>query len=231
MYSDDTRRMIYTTLALFLAFLVAWLVFVYLSACGFTLNCIQGAPLVVRTPIPTLIPYGEIEPQTGMTDGETGQCRARAADLIGAWVQAGHTEAEAFPFTDMDGQECEATFADIQPLFVENSIWFPGSQGCISCHNSDLGERSGGLDLSSFEGISLGSGREAGSGSTSAGADIFGDGSWEGSLLQGFLVEHLLEVQGYPEDTEPPQTILYTGQVVADPEAEGTGTPAASPTP
>ena len=229
MYSDDTRGMIYGTLALFLVFLVGWLVFVYLSACGFTLNCVQGAPLVVRTPIPTLNPYGEAEPQTGVIEGETDRCRARATDLIGAWVEAGHAEAEAFPFTDLDGQECEATFDDLQPLFVENSIWFPGSQGCISCHNSDLTERSGGLDLSSFEGISLGSGREAGS--TSAGTDIFGDGAWEDSRLHGFLVEHLLTVHGFSEDTEPPQTIIYAGRVVADPEAEGTGTPEATPTP
>ena len=54
--NDDTRGMIYGTLVAFLLFLVVWLGFVYISACGFTLSCIQGAPLVVRTPIPTLIP-------------------------------------------------------------------------------------------------------------------------------------------------------------------------------
>lgn len=231
MYSDDTRGMIYATLALFLVFLVGWLVFVYLSACGFTLNCVQGAPLVVRTPVPTLIPYGEVEPQTGVTEGEPDRCRARATDLIGAWVEAGHTEAESFTFTDLDGKECEATFADVQPLFVENSIWFPGSLGCISCHNSDLGERSGGLDLSSFQGISLGTRRVEGS--TSPGTDLFRDGTWENSLLHEFLVEHGLTTQGHSPDLEPPQTIIYAGRVVADPEveAEGTGTPAATPTP
>jgi hypothetical protein len=221
--------MIYATLALFLVFLVGWLVFVYLSACGFTTSCIQGAPLVVRTPVPTLIPYGEIEPQTGMEPGETAPCRVRATDLVGAWVEAGHTEAEPFPFTDLDGQECEATYEDLQPLFRENSLWSPGALGCISCHNADLTERSGGLDLSSFEGISLGTRRVQGS--TSPGTDIFGRGEWESSLLHEFLVEHGLTAEGHSPDVEPPQTIIYAGQVVSDAEVEGTGTPEATPTP
>ena len=225
MYSDDTRGMIYGTLAVFLVFLVGWLIFVYLSACGFTLNCIQGAPLVVRTPVPTLVPYGEIEPQTGMPGGEAGECRVRATDLIAAWVEAGHTEEQPFPFTDLDGQECEATYADIHPLFVENSVWFPGSLGCISCHNADLTDRSGGLDLSSYEGISLGTRRVQGS--TSSGTDIFGGGAWEESLLHEFMVEHGLTAQGHSPDVEPPQTIIYAGQRLADAE----GTPEATPTP
>jgi hypothetical protein len=217
--------MIYVTLAAFLVFLVAWLSFVYISACGFTLNCIRGAPLVVRTPVPTLIPYGEVGEQTGMTtDGEEfSQCRVEAVDLIAAWVQAGHTEEEAFEFTDLDGQECEATFADLQPLFVENSLWFPGALGCTSCHNADLAERSGGLDLSSFEAISLGTRRVQGS--TSPGTDIFGRGEWENSLLREFLVEHGFITTGHSPDVEPPQTIIYAGQVVSGAEADVTVTP------
>ena len=27
---------------------------------------------------------------------------------------------------------------DIKLSFVENSLWFPGSLGCVSCHNGDL---------------------------------------------------------------------------------------------
>jgi hypothetical protein len=181
--------------------------------------------------VPTLIPYGEIEPQTGMEAGEAAPCRVRATDLVGAWVEAGHTESDRFPFTDLDGQECEATYEDIQVLFRENSLWSPGALGCISCHNADLTERSGGLDLSSYEAIALGSRRVAGS--TSPGTDIFGDGVWEESLLHEFLVEHGLTAEGHSPDVEPPQTVIYAGQVVSDPqaEAEGTGTPAATPTP
>lgn len=228
MNNDDTRRMIYGTLAVFLIFLVAWLGFVYLSACGFTLNCIQGAPLVVRTPVPTLIPYGAVEQQTGMSEGEFNQCRVAAVDLIAAWVAAGHTESDPFPFSDVNGQDCEATFADVQPLFVENSIWFSGSLGCTSCHNADLSDRSGGLDLSSFEGVSLGTRRVAES--TSPGTDIFGNGEWENSLLHEFLVNHGLTAQGHSPDVEPPQTIIYAGQLVAG-EGEGTATPEATATP
>jgi len=54
--NDDTRRLIYGTIIAFLVFIVFWLSIVYVSACGFTLTCIQAAHIVERTPIPTLIP-------------------------------------------------------------------------------------------------------------------------------------------------------------------------------
>jgi hypothetical protein len=222
--NDDTRQLIYGTLAFFLIGLVIWLGFVYVSACGFTLNCIQGAPLVVRTPIPTLIPRAQSQGQ-GQPEAAPEQfnkCQVSATDLIGAWVAAGHTENEPFPFTDLNGQNCEATFADIQPLLGENSLWFPGSLGCISCHNADLTERSAGLDLSTYEGISLGTRRVAGS--TSPGTDIFGSGKWEDSLLYDVLVNQGLTTDGHAPDAEPRNPILYVGQVVAA-EGEVTATP------
>lgn len=224
--NDDTRRLVYGTIVAFLAFIALWLGFVYISACGFTLNCIQGAPLVVRTPIPTLIARVESQQQPGMTEVEFNKCQVRAVDLIDAWVAAGHTETEPFPFTDLNGQNCEATFADLQPLFVENSIWFPGSLGCTSCHNADLTDRSAGLDLTSYQAISLGSRRVAGS--TSLGTDIFGDGDLEQSLLHQVLTQGLTTL-GHAPDGEPPQTILYAGQAVA--EGQATATPAATATP
>jgi hypothetical protein len=219
--NDDTRRLIYGTIVAFLVFIVAWLGLVYISACGFTLNCVQGAPLVVRTPIPTLIPFSELQAQPEATAAtavpvEFNQCRVAATDLIGAWVTAGHPETEPFPFTDLDGQNCEGTFADIEPLFIENSLWFPGSLGCTSCHNADLTERSAGLDLTSYEAMSQGK-------------DIFGGDNWENSLLHDVLVNRGLTTEGHSPDVEPPQTIIYTGQVVA--EGEGTATPAATATP
>jgi hypothetical protein len=146
--------------------------------------------------------------------------------LIGAWIAAGHSETEVFPFTDLNGQSCEGTFADIQPLFVENSIWFPGSLGCTSCHNADLTDRSKGLDLSSYQAISLGSRRVAGSSST--GTDIFGGGDLEKSLLYQVLTTQGLAPQGHAPDVPPPSTILYAGQVM---ETEGTATPEATATP
>lgn len=222
--NDDTRGMIYGTLVVFLIFLVFWLGFVYISACGFTLTCIQGAPLVVRTPIPTLIPFEQSQAQPAAPEGEFDQCQVAATDLIAAWVMAGHTESEAFPFTDLNGQDCEATFADIQPLLVENSIWFPGSLGCTSCHNADLTDRSAGLDLSAPEAIALGTRRVAES--TSPGTDIFGGGEWENSLLHEVLVNQGLTTQGHSPDVEPSNPILYVGQAIAaDAEAEVTATP------
>jgi len=224
--NDDTRRLIYSTIALFLIVVVLWLGLVYVSACGFTLNCVRGAPLVVRTPIPTLIPVahaqGQIEP--GAEPGNFNKCQVAATDLIGAWVAAGHAQTEAFPFTDVTGRNCEATYADIQPLLTENSIWFPGSLGCISCHNADLTERSAGLDLSTFEAISLGTRRVAES--TSPGTDIFGGGDWKGSLLYEALVNQGLTTKGHSADVEPRIPVLYAGQAVAaNAEAEATATP------
>jgi hypothetical protein len=226
--SDDTRRLIYGTIIAFLVFISAWIGFVYISACGFTLTCPQGAPLVVRTPIPTLIPmkHSDAQPQAPAVE-EFNKCKVAATDLIAAWVSAGHTETEPFPFTDLNGQTCEGTFADVQPLFVENSVWFPGSLGCTSCHNAELTDRSAGLDLSSYEAISLGTRRVAEA--TSPGTDIFGDANWEESLLHEVLVNQGLTTQGHSPDVEPPQTILYAGQVVV--EAEVTETPTATATP
>jgi hypothetical protein len=227
--NDDTRGLIYGTIAFFLVGLVVWLSFIYLSACGFTLNCVRGAPLVIRTPIPTLIPFeqsqGQGQPQPA--PAEFNKCRVGAVDLIGAWVAAGHSETEAFPFTDVNGQDCEATYADLQPIFRENSIWFPGSLGCISCHNGDLTDRSAGLDLSTYEAISLGTRRVAGS--TSPGTDIFGDGDVEKSLLYQVLTTQGLTAQGHSPDVEPSNPVLYVGQMIASEGAEGTPTATATP--
>jgi hypothetical protein len=112
----------------------------------------------------------------------------------------------------VNGQDCEATFADIQPLLTDNSVWFAGSLGCTSCHNADLTDRSGGLDLSSYEAVSQR-------------ADLFGDGTWEGSLLHDILVDQGLTTQGHSPDVEPRIPVLYVGQVVTDAEAEVTATP------
>ncbi len=221
--NDDVRKLIYRTIAVFLLFLVFWIGFIYVSACGFTLTCVQAAPLVVRTPIPTLIPVKQSETQPEAAAAEFNKCKVTATNLIAAWVTAGHTETEPFPFTDLNGQNCEGTFADIQPLFVENSLWFPGSLGCTSCHNADLTDRSAGLDLSSYQAISLGTRRVQGA--TSPGTDIFGNGNWEKSLLYDILVNQGLTTQGHSPDAEPAQPVLYAGQVIREAEVTPTPTP------
>lgn len=234
--NDDTRRLIYGTIVAFLLFISAWLGFIFISACGFTLTCVQGAPLVIRTPVPTLIPVKQAAAQSQPTPVKfEKQCQIHAIDLIGAWITAGHSETEAFQFTDLNGQTCEGTFADIQPLFTENSLWFPGSQGCDSCHNADLTDRSKGLDLSSYQGISLGSRRVAGS--TSPGTDIFGNGDLKKSLLyqvlttqpMGVVVNNGLATQAHSKDAPPNNPIIYAGKLTA--EGQSTTTPAATATP
>ena len=53
---DDVRKYLFGTVIGFLVVIGTWLSIVYLSACGFSIACPQGALLVVRTPIPTLVP-------------------------------------------------------------------------------------------------------------------------------------------------------------------------------
>lgn len=218
---NDVRRVIYGTIVLFLGVLVAWLSIIYISSCGFTLTCGQAAPKVDRTPIPTLIPVYHAEPQmheNAMT--EFNSCQVSAANLIGAWVTAGSPETEVFAFSDVNGDPCEGTYAsDIQPLFVENNLWYEGAIGCVSCHNAELAERSGGLDLTTHDAVLLGSRRVAGS--SSAGTDILGGGEWgEASTLYTVLVMQGFVPEGHSADNPAVELILYAGQA-----AEATPTP------
>ena len=223
--NDDVRSTIYGTIALFLLVVASWLSLIYISSCGFTLSCNRAAPRVDRTPIPTLIPAVHSESQPGQSEvAESGGCQVNAADLVGAWVTAGSPETEPFPFTDVNGNPCEGTFAaDVQPLFVENSLWYKGAIGCVSCHNADLTERSGGLDLTTYNAILLGSQRAPGS--TSAGNDILGGGNWEASALHKVLVTQGFVPEGHSAESQPVSLIIYAGQATAEPNVTSTPTP------
>ena len=225
---NDVQKVIYGTIIGFLVVVLSWLGLIYISSCGFTLNCNRADPLVVRTPVPTLIPISHQENQGGeMEPAEFNACFTSATDLIGAWVDAGSSDTEAFPFTDANGVPCEGTFADdVQHLFIENSLWYPGALGCTSCHNAELTEESGGLDLSSYQGIMAGSNRSY-EGST--GTDILGEGTWQASILHDVLLEQGLTTAGHPPDVDPvPPVLLYAGQRVQE-TAEGTPTATATP--
>ncbi|MEW6085088.1 MAG: hypothetical protein AB1607_10885 [Chloroflexota bacterium] len=212
---NDVRKMIYGTLIGFLGLVVLWLSFIYVSACGFTFSCNKYKPVVERTPVPTLIPVNHAVIQLPAADPHFNRCEVSATELIGAWVSADSPESDPFPFTDVRGQPCEGTYeADIQQLFVENSLWYPGAIGCVSCHNSDLTERSGGLDLTTYEALFLGSRRVQGSSSPST--DIFGRGDWEQSLLYEVLITQGMTPQGHSPDAPPNQAVLYAGKIVAD---------------
>jgi hypothetical protein len=222
--NDDVRNMIYATIVLFLVVVASWLGIIYVSACGLTFSCRQAIRRPDVTPIPTLIPAVRSEARPGETAvPEFSGCPVNAADLIGAWVTAGVPETEPFPFTDLSGTPCEATFADIHPLFVENSLWYKGGIGCVSCHNAALGDRSAGLDLTSYDAILLGSRRVAGASAT--GTDILGSGNWESSLLHKVLVEQGFAPEGHSAENPPVQLIIYAGQSTVE------GTVTATPTP
>src|SRR5689334_10741169 len=129
--NDDVRKIIYGTILVFLLGVMTWVSFLFLNACGFNLTCPRGNAKVDRTPVPTLIPA--TLPVISMGDGEvivSEQCRVPALDFIGAWVEAGAQEHDAFQFTDVNGQHCEATFEEVQPLFVEANLWSSGSVAC-----------------------------------------------------------------------------------------------------
>lgn len=209
---NDVRKMIYGTLIGFLGVLVLWISFVYVSACGFTFTCNKLKPVVERTPIATLIPikHSESQMQAGAT--ELNKCEVSATDLMGAWVSAGAPETDIFPFSDVNGRPCEGTFeADIQRLFVENSLWYPSAIGCVSCHNSGLTARSAGLDLTSYAAMQLGSGRADAS---ATGNDIFGNGNWERSTLFTVLTTQGMVPTGHSAHVSPNDFMLYAGTAV-----------------
>lgn len=226
---DDVKKVIYGTIIGFLVVVLSWLGLIYVSSCGFTLSCNRAAPYVIRTPVPTLIPVSMKESQAtqSVAPADFNACYASATDLIGAWVAAGSPETDAFPFTDANGVNCQGTFAnDIQHLFVENQVWYTGSLGCTSCHNAELTDRSGGLDLSSYQGIMSGSNRSY---EGAKGTDILGGGNWESSKLHDVLLVQGLVPAGHSPDVDPVAPVfLFTGQKA--PETT-TGTPTATATP
>jgi Planctomycete cytochrome C len=210
---NDVRRMIYGSLILFFMTLGFWFSVIYISSCGFTLTCNQARHIVIRTPVPTLIPVSGANPQPGEGMTEFDKCLVGATDLIGAWVSAGHPETEAFPFSDVNGQPCEGTFTEnVQPLFVENSIWYEGSIGCISCHNPDQPDRNAGLDLTSYEAMS-------------SGPDIFSGDDPQNSLLYDVLVNRKLVPEGHSADNPGDPVFVYAGHVISDAAVTATPTP------
>ena len=112
-------------------------------------------------------------------------CRVHAVDLIGTWVGANTPEKDPFSFTDMDGKGCQGVFeADVLPLFTTANLWYAGAPSCRTCHGPQVEISYARLDLSSYQGILAGSGRES---ANSKGDDILGGGSWEKSDLYKVL--------------------------------------------
>jgi hypothetical protein len=218
--NDDVRKYIYGALTVFLVGVLVWVGFIFVNACGFTLTCNQGELPVERTPIPTLLPATLPAVEMNVDEeavSENVVCRVAAVDLIGAWAAAGSPETEAFQFTDSTGQNCEATFEAVKPLFVEANLWYPGSLSCVSCHSVDLTVSPAQLDLSSYAGIIAGSRRAE---AESNGTDIFGAGNWESSLLYEFLSESKADVPGHTESLSG--LMIFAGTPLPEPEATPT---------
>jgi hypothetical protein len=206
---DDFRKLMYGVVTAFVAVLVVWVGIVYISACGFTFTCRRGQPAVDATPIPTLAAATLPAPDFSVESPALNKCRIAAVDLIGAWITAGYPEMDTFTFTDIDGLICEATFPDdVQPMFMESNLWFPGSLSCSSCHNADMAISSSQLDLSSYEGILAGSRRTS---PTTQGTDILGGGDWEASLLYDVLYVRKFMPLGRPPDMPPEGPVVFAG--------------------
>jgi mono/diheme cytochrome c family protein len=155
----------------------------YIGGCSYRNNCMEGGRAqLTHTPISTLIPATLPANVAAFPDSaSTENCSVTAGTLLSAWVLAGFPESQAFNFTDLNNIACEAIFADVQPLFTESNLWYPGALACTSCHNAALsGAASAQLDLSSYAGVVAGSHRSPGS---TTGVDILGAGNWQESRL------------------------------------------------
>ena len=199
---DDVRKYIYGAITVFLLGVLTWVSIVYVSACGVTFTCTRAAFKVYRTPIPTLIPATMPVPQGSSASKAPAPrtnndvCHVPAADLVGAWVAAKAPESAPFYFVDMDGRNCEAAFANVQPLFSEANTWHASPLSCVSCHSGDMTVSPAQLDLGSYAGIMAGSRRAE---NKPKGTDILAGGDWEKSLLYDFLANAKSNVPGHEQ--------------------------------
>src|SRR5258706_578618 len=220
--NDDVRKYIYGTLIVFVTGVFLWISFLVVNACGFTLTCKRGALPVYRTPIPTLLPATLPARETGNGQvAKSDQCRVAAVDLIGAWVEAGASDTTAFQFTDVNGQHCESTYKEVEPLFIEANFWYPGSISCVSCHSVDITISPAQLDLSSYKGIMAGSRRAD---ANSKGTDILGSGDWKSSLLYQYLSSTKADVPGHTADISG--LVIFAGKPLPLPQPTETPVPA-----
>ncbi len=209
---------------LFLGFGLAALVLVfaaslYTGSCSY-LKCTDGGRArLVHTPIPTLMPVpvqGNLVSFPSSSSSEN--CSVTAKTLLSAWVSAGFPEDKPFYFTDLNNVSCEATFADVQVLFAQSNVWYPGALACTACHNADLSAAaSAQLDLSTYAEVVTKSYRAPGS--TTA-IDILGAGDWQQSVLNQVLFVLPSMPYGLPSNTAPgegPSILAGVAITVANP--------------
>jgi len=147
-------------------------------------------------------PGWQFDPTEGNRNGpaltvDGGQITA--VELIGAWVDAGAPETEAFPFTDAAEAQHQGTFeADILPLFTVNGAWFEGSQACAACHFANTESSAHEMDLSSYAGILAG----ADVLSEPPGEAIIVPGDWAASSLRPRLRNNRMPPGSHFDPTE-----------------------------
>lgn len=153
------------------AFVLLGLAVLALAACGST-------PTAAPTAAPT-----ETLP-TATAEAASGKCQVYAADLVGAWVNAGAPESDAFEFTATNDSACVGAFEqDILPLFTQAGAWFGGALPCTSCHFANSEDSAHEMDLSNYAGIMMG----ADVLEEPPGVPIITPGDWSGSVLRSRL--------------------------------------------
>ena len=173
--------------------------------------CSAGTANVQRTPIPTLIMATMPAPAMasyGSALSGKGECSIQALDLIGAWVKAGKSETDAFPFTASDGKSCTGTFgADIQWLFTEPNLWYSGSIACAACHGSSLKTSAAQMDLTNYAGIVAGSRRTD---ANAKGTSILDgkDGKWEQARIYTMIKTRAMPMGRPATSPEKGPTVL-----------------------
>lgn len=208
---NSVQKIIYGILIISIGALIVWIGFLYISACNLSFTCQRGQTTSGRTPVSTLAATTLPTPAYLVMPPSVKQCRVAAVNLIGAWVSAGYSETEPFIFIDEDGLFCRATFTtDVQPLFLEADLWYPGSLACASCHKSDVVTASAKMDLSTYQGMLMGSRRVG----QAKGKDIFGGGDWQASLLYDVLYVRKFMPLGRPPDSPAEGPLIFAGTAI-----------------
>ena len=227
--NDSAKKIVFGALVGLPTLVLVWLLSLYFLGCGSTNSC-TGLPQLTLTPVPTLRAATMPAPNVG-ADAVTAtpKCSVTALNLIGAWVSSGYSEKDAFAFSDLNGQNCAATFKDdVRKLFITPNLWYDGAPACTTCHYADLSKAIKNMDLSSYTGILAGSNRVN---NAPKGNDILGGGKWADALLHKML----FAPNGKTETGRPPMplgrpaTVPAEGPVISAGEPSGAGTTASKP--
>jgi mono/diheme cytochrome c family protein len=172
----------------------------FVGSCAYRNNCEEGGRAqAAHTPLPTLIP-ATIQPDSTVISVPSNAitCTVTTETLLSAWVSADFPQSQLFQFTDQNNDACAASYRDVQIIFSQSNLWYQGALECTACHNIELSAASSaGLDLSSYAGVTAGSGRTS---AQAVGKDILGAGNWQDSTLnQVLFIEHQMPY-GAPEN-------------------------------